>query len=114
MADGRFTPVAFCPGYARGLAFIGGHAVIGLSRPRHNQTFVGLALDKRLADKGAEARAGLIAIDLATGATSAWLRLMHTIDELYDVAALPGVVQAEAVGFKGEEIEREVSVEMAA
>jgi hypothetical protein len=32
--SGAFTPVAFCPGYARGLAFAGRHAVIGLSRPR--------------------------------------------------------------------------------
>jgi uncharacterized protein (TIGR03032 family) len=113
VADGRYTPVAFCPGYARGLAFIGGHAVIGLSQPRHNQTFEGLALDQRLADKGAEARSGLIAVDLATGATSAWLRFTHTIDELHDVAALPGVVQAEAIGFKGDEIEREIVVEAA-
>src|SRR5688572_22956696 len=29
-ASGRFEPVAFCPGYARGLAFVGGRAVIGL------------------------------------------------------------------------------------
>ncbi|NBU28737.1 MAG: DUF4915 domain-containing protein [Caulobacteraceae bacterium] len=40
--SGEFNPVAFCPGYARGLAFIGRHAVIGLSRPRNNQTFAGL------------------------------------------------------------------------
>jgi uncharacterized protein (TIGR03032 family) len=37
-ASGAFTPVAFCPGYARGLAFAGRHAVIGLSRPRRNRT----------------------------------------------------------------------------
>ena len=52
-AAGAFTPVCLCPGYARGLAFIGRHAVIGLSRPRRNQTFAGLALDRRLADKDA-------------------------------------------------------------
>ena len=110
-ASGHFEPVCFCPGYARGLAFVAGHAIIGLSRPRHNQTFDGLALDGQLAEKGAEARCGLIAIDLATGATAAWLRFTHTVEELYDVAALPGVVQAEAVGFRGEEIEREIRAE---
>ena len=52
-ADGTFTPVCFCPGYARGLAFIGRYAVIGLSRPRRGQTFAGLALDERLAEKDA-------------------------------------------------------------
>ena len=105
------SPVCFCPGYARGLAFVAGHAIIGLSRPRNNQTFDGLALDGQLAEKGAEARSGLIAVDLTTGATAAWLRFTHTVEELYDVAALPGVVQAEAVGFRGEEIEREIRAE---
>ncbi len=111
LPSGRFEPVCFCPGYARGLAFMSGHAIIGLSRPRRNQTFEGLALDQRLAEKGAEARCGLIAVNLSTGAISAWLRFNHTIDELYDVAVLPGIVQAEAVGFKGDDIEREFVVE---
>jgi uncharacterized protein (TIGR03032 family) len=30
-SDGRFEEVALCPGYARGLAFAGNHAVVGLS-----------------------------------------------------------------------------------
>ena len=51
-ATGAFTAVCFCPGYARGLAFVGRHAVIGLSRPRHNQTFSGLKLEERLAAEG--------------------------------------------------------------
>src|SRR5205823_2216080 len=56
---GTFEPLAFCPGYARGLAFSGNYAVLGLSRPRHDKTFGGLALDETLAAKGAEARCGL-------------------------------------------------------
>ena len=48
-AAGRFEPLAFCPGYLRGLAFVGDHAVVGLSRPRHDQTFGGLALEDELA-----------------------------------------------------------------
>jgi hypothetical protein len=39
-----------------------------------------------------------------------WLRFEHTIDELYDVAVLPGVRQAEAIGLIGPEIEWVVSV----
>ena len=106
--NGRFTPVAFCPGYARGLAFVGRHAVIGLSRPRHNKTFEGLDLEDRLKAKDATPRCGLIVVDTATGTTLTWLRFNHTIDELYDVAALAGVRQAEAIGFRGEEIEHQV------
>ena len=108
---GAFTAVAFCPGYARGLAFIGRYAVIGLSRPRRNQTFEGLALDARLEAKDAVPRCGLIIVNIDTGQTVDWLRFEHTIEELYDVAILPGVRQAEAIGFVGEDIQRAISVE---
>jgi uncharacterized protein (TIGR03032 family) len=109
-ADGAFTPVAFCPGYARGLAFAGHYAIVGLSRPRNNQTFEGLDLDDRLAAKDAVPRCGLIVVDLRSGETVEWLRFEHTIDELYDVAILPGVAQAEAVGFLGEDIAQAVTM----
>jgi uncharacterized protein (TIGR03032 family) len=109
-AGGKFTPVCFCPGYARGLAFIGRHAVIGLSRPRRNQTFEGLALETRLSDKDSAARCGLLIVDIDSGNAVEWLRFEHTIEELYDVAVLPGVRQAEAIGFKADDIQREISV----
>lgn len=84
---------------------------LGLSRPRHNQTFEGLALTDILKAKDAEPRCGLLIVDIDTGRTVEWLRFEHTIDELYDVAILEGVVQAEAVGFRGEEIETCVTPE---
>lgn len=110
-ASGTFTPICFCPGYARGLAFAGRYAIIGLSRPRHGQTFSGLALDDRLSAKDAAARCGVVVVDIATGASIEWLRFEHTIEELYDVAVLPGVRAAEAIGFKSNEIETEIVVE---
>jgi uncharacterized protein (TIGR03032 family) len=112
LATGAFTPVCFCPGYARGLAFAGRHAVIGLSRPRHNQTFAGLRLEERLAEKDTAPRCGLLVVDIDTGNIVEWLRFEHTIDELYDVAVLPGVRQAEAVGFVADDIQRELSFEL--
>lgn len=110
-ADGRFTPVAFCPGYARGLTFIGDHAVIGLSRPRDNQTFEGLPLQEALATRDAAPRCGLLVVDTRSGQALHWLRFEQTIGELYDVVALPGVRQAEAVGFVGDTIERSIQIE---
>ena len=110
VATGRFTAVAFCPGYARGLTFIGRWAVVGLSRPRGNQTFEGLELGELLAAKDTAPRCGLLVVDTETGQVEEWLRFEHTVDELYDVVAMPGVRQAEAIGFMGPEIEREVSV----
>jgi uncharacterized protein (TIGR03032 family) len=110
LAAGRLEPVAFCPGYARGLACTGRFAVIGLSRPRNNRTFAGLALDAELETRGAEARCGLIVVDLRTGDTLHWLRLEGIVEELYDVAILPGVRRPMALGFKTDEIRRMLTV----
>jgi uncharacterized protein (TIGR03032 family) len=108
-ASGTFTSVCFCPSYARGLAFVGRHAVIGLSRPRRNQTFEGLALQQRLTEKDAAPRCGLLIVDIDTGGFVEWLRFEHTIEELYDVAVLPGVRQAEAIGFVADDIQLEIN-----
>jgi uncharacterized protein (TIGR03032 family) len=110
-ASGRFEAVAFCPGYARGLAFSGQHAVIGLSLARETRTFQGLPLDQTLAKRGAAARCGLIVVDTVTGDTIAWVRLEGVVRELYDVAVLPGVQRPSALGFKTEEIQRVISIE---
>ena len=106
LASGRFEPIAFCPGYLRGLAFVGDYAVVTLSKPRH-VTFHGLALDEQLQKRGAEPQCGLQVIDLRTGTIAHWLRLDGSlVTELYDVVALPGVRQPMALGFKTNEIER--------
>jgi uncharacterized protein (TIGR03032 family) len=110
--DGSFTPVAFLPGYARGLALFGRYAVVGLSRPRRNQTFEGLALEEALRTRDAAPRSGLVVVDIETGQTVQWLRFEHTIDELYDVALLPGARQAEALGFQGDDLARAVEPEV--
>jgi uncharacterized protein (TIGR03032 family) len=54
---GRFEAVAFCPGYMRGLTFIGKYALVGLSEPRENRTFGG-ALQERLTKAKVEPRCG--------------------------------------------------------
>jgi uncharacterized protein (TIGR03032 family) len=110
MSGGKFEPLAFCPGYLRGLAFVGDYAVMGLSRPRHDKTFGGLALDETLKAKGTEARCGLHVIDLRSGDCIEWLRLEGQVSELYDVAVLPNVTRPMALGFKTDEIERLLSI----
>ena len=113
LQEGRFTVAAFVPGFARGLALVGGYAVVGLSRPRENLTFEGLALTEALARNGAVPRCGLVVVDLTTGRTVEWLRFEHTIEELYDVAAMHGVAQPEATGLKPEGLERAAMAEAA-
>lgn len=107
---GRFEPLAFCPGYLRGLAFVGDYAVVGMSRPRHDKTFGGLALEEELSKRGTDARCGLFVIDLRTGDVAHWLRVEGMVRELYDVAVLPGVSRPMALGFKTDEIHRIIAV----
>ena len=109
--NGRFEPVAFCPGYARGLTFIGSHAIVGLSLQRENRTFQGLALDQGLIKRGAEPRCGLIVVDTTNGDTIGWIRIEGVVRELFDVAVLPGVRNPALVGFKTDEIRRVISID---
>ena len=107
---GKFEAIAFCPGYLRGLSFIGDYAVMGLSKPRDNKTFTGLPLDDALKDKKAEAQCAIYVIDLRTGDAVHWFRIDGVVEELYDVVMLPGVRRPMAIGFKNDEIRRTVNV----
>ena len=110
-ASGQFVSLALCPGYARGLAFVGGHAVVGLSLARENRTFAGLALDEALKARDVEPRCGVAVFDLASGDMRHWLRIEGVVRELYDVAVLPGVRRPAAIGFKTDEVNRVISIE---
>lgn len=107
---GTFEPVTFCPGYLRGLAFLGDHAVVGLSRPRRDKTFSGLKLDDELQSRSAEPWCGIQIINLRTGDAEHWLRLGGLVSELYDVAILPGVLRPAALGFKSDDIQRTLAI----
>ncbi|WP_295626748.1 TIGR03032 family protein [uncultured Nitrosomonas sp.] len=111
LASGRFEPLCFCPGYMRGLSFHGDFALVGLSKPRENKTFSGLALDDHLKSRNAEARCGIQVIDLRSGDIVHWLRIEGVVEELYDVVTLPRVRRPMALGFKTDEIRRVLSVE---
>ncbi|MFO1142822.1 MAG: TIGR03032 family protein [Amaricoccus sp.] len=104
VATGRFEPVCFLQGYARGLAFVGGHAVIGVSRPRENRTFAGLALNERLDREDMEPLCHLAVVNLATGNVEHRLVIEGVVQELYDVAILPRIIRPSAIGFQTEEI----------
>jgi uncharacterized protein (TIGR03032 family) len=104
--DQHFEPLVFCPGYLRGLTFVADYAVVGLSQPRHEKTFTGLALQEELSRRNAEARCGLQIIDLRTGEVAHWVRIAGLVNELYDVVVLPEAVRPMAFGFKNDEIER--------
>lgn len=105
---GKFVPVAFCPGFVRGLAFVGRWAVVGLSKLR-STSLGGLPVERRLHAIGQTARCGLHVIDLATGQTAHALDIDGAVEELFDVVLLPDCVRPGALGFRDEEIERLVN-----
>jgi uncharacterized protein (TIGR03032 family) len=94
----RFVPVAFYPGFLRGLAIKGRYALVGLSKPRYER-FEGLALDERLARADSEAWCGVQAIDLETGSCAEWFRIDGAVSEIYDVALMPGAACPMSLGF---------------
>ena len=100
----RFVPLCFVPGFARGLVFVGGFAVVGLSKLRSPQ-FTGLPLEQQLGKLGLPGGCcGLRVIDLASGTVVHSLDLPEPIDGLFDVVALPGVREPRALGLQGEDI----------
>jgi uncharacterized protein (TIGR03032 family) len=111
LQKGAFQRVAFCPGYLRGLDFIGKYAIVGLSKPRDNKTFSGLALDDNLATNKVEARCGLYVIDLTSGDVVHWARIEGVVTELYDVVVLPDRKNSALIGFRTDEIRRVISIE---
>jgi uncharacterized protein (TIGR03032 family) len=103
---GRFAPVALCPGFARGLCFVGDYAVIGLSQLRGNTFASGMRLKTRLEELHVQQRCGLIVVDLNSGKIIHWLTLSAPVTELYDVAFLPGVTRPYTPGFSEPDLHR--------
>ncbi len=93
---GKFCPLAFCPGFVRGLAFHENYAIVGLSKPRYKR-FEGLELDERLQTADAEPWCGVQVVDINTGVCQHWFRIDGEIGELYDVAVVPNVSCAKSL-----------------
>jgi uncharacterized protein (TIGR03032 family) len=106
--DHQFIPIAFCPGFVRGLAFWGDLAIVGLSKLR-SASFSGLVLEERLLAEGNTAQCGLIAINIHSGEIVHSLFLDKPIEELFDVVVLPNVCRPMSLGFQDEDIERLVT-----
>lgn len=107
---GTFEPLTFCPGFLRGMCFVGNFAIVATSQLRENKTFAGLKLEENLIAKRAEARCQIAVIDLQSLDLVHSLRFSGVVQELYDVQVLPGVRRPMALGFKTGEIRRTLSV----
>jgi len=107
----KFVPMTFCPGFLRGMSFVGDYAVVGMSKNRENKTFEGLQLDRNLDEKGGSPKCGLQVIELATGNVVEWVNIDGIVRELYDVMAMPNVIKPLVIGTQKDEIKRMISIE---
>lgn len=108
--SGKFIAVTFCPGFLRGLHFIGDYTIATMSLPCGNRTFEGLPLEAKMESAGAAPRCGIAVIDLRSGDLAHWLRIEGIVTELFDAILLPGVKRPAAIGFRSDEIRRVLSV----
>ncbi|MEP3346993.1 MAG: TIGR03032 family protein [Litoreibacter sp.] len=107
---GRFEPRAFCPGFLRGLSFLGELAFVGLSKPRYKR-FEGLELDQKLADADSEPWCGVQIIDLSKGSCVDWFRIDGNVSEIYDVEVIPETFCPMAVGPNSDEVRSLITYE---
>jgi uncharacterized protein (TIGR03032 family) len=82
-ASGRAEPVVRLPGFTRGLVFVGGYALVGLSKVREH-VFAGLPLAEHVAER----QCGVWIVDVERGETVGMLRFDGEVDEVFDVQVL--------------------------
>ena len=86
LATGHRDAVAALPGYARGLAFHGGLAFVGLSRIRETAIFGGAPI----ADYHDQLKCGIGVIEVTTGNTVATFQFANGVEEIFDVQTVAG------------------------
>jgi uncharacterized protein (TIGR03032 family) len=99
-ATGRGQAVAELPGFARGLAFAGPYAFVGLSKIRETSAMDGVPMARRR-----EAlKCGVGVVDLRTGQVIGLLEFQTAVEEIFDVQLLAGLRFPELVGFQKEAV----------
>jgi uncharacterized protein (TIGR03032 family) len=93
---GKPQAVAEVPGFARGLAFAGRNAFVGLSKIRKTSAMDGVPL----AERRHELKCGVAVVDLVAGRVAGLLEFQTAVEEVFDVQLLPGIRFPEVVGFQ--------------
>ncbi len=86
--SGRVETVVQLPGFTRGLDFVGPIAFVGLSQLRASNPFT----DIPLTDQNPDRASGVWAVDTRSGQIVAFLRFSATVEEIFAVQALVGLV----------------------
>jgi uncharacterized protein (TIGR03032 family) len=82
-----FKPIAFLPGFTRGLDFAGNLAFVGLSQVRESAIFSGIPIAERPVEQRS---CGVWVLDTRTGATVAFVKFEDAVQEIFAVQALKG------------------------
>lgn len=75
-------------GFVRGMDLIGDYLFVGISKIRKSSTTFG-----KLSFPKSSNQAGIVAVHLPTGSVVARLNYLASVDEIYDVNILPGIVR---------------------
>jgi uncharacterized protein (TIGR03032 family) len=94
LATGGRDTVAEVPGFARGLAFMGPYAFIGLSKIRETNVFGGLPISER----HAELRCGIWVVDIRSGNIVEYMQFDGGVEEIFAVCVLAGTKFPELFG----------------
>ena len=84
--EGQHEVVCALPGYARGLAFAGPFAIVGLSQVREKHIFGGMAVQERFG----KLLCAIVVVDTRSGREVGRLEFTGGARELYDVGFLEG------------------------
>jgi uncharacterized protein (TIGR03032 family) len=95
--SGTVETVTELPGFTRGLTFIGDTAFVGLSQIRESSTFGDLPVTHRLQER----QSGVWMVNLRSGEISGLLRFEDLVQEIFDVAVLPGARNPELAAAEG-------------
>lgn len=107
---GEFKAVAWLPGFLRGLNFLDGMAVVSVSKPRTTPTFEGLPLEGMMDERGEKPQCGILVVDPKSGEVAHSLMLQGMVEEIQDVAVLPGTTAPMALGLRTASLNRSISI----
>ncbi len=96
LQPGEEQPTVVCqlPGYARGLTFVGMHALVGLSLIRERHTFGGMPIG----EDNTNLHCAIAVVDLTSGEMAGMLDFTSGFEEIYEVQFLSGVRRGMLLG----------------
>lgn len=92
------------PGYLRGLSFVDGYALVGLSKIRESNVFGGMPIQKEFRDL----RCGIAVVDLNNRDQVGFFEFTEGASELYDLRFLPGIQKPNVLNTEKPEARRAI------